>query len=56
MYFVANGIAADRLTSIGYGFDRPVADNKTEAGRAKNRRTEFRLLGLDEGTPPPPAP
>lgn len=32
------GIAPERLTSRGYGEDRPIATNKTKAGRAKNRR------------------
>ena len=32
------GIAPERLTSQGYGEDRPIATNKTKAGRAKNRR------------------
>ncbi len=41
---VARGIAAGRLVSEGYGFDRPVADNKTALGRAKNRRVEFTIL------------
>jgi OOP family OmpA-OmpF porin len=56
MYFIANGIDAGRLTTIGYGMDRPIADNGTESGRSKNRRTEFRLLMGDEGRaggPPP---
>jgi OOP family OmpA-OmpF porin len=43
-YFVTKGIAADRLTAVGYGMDKPIADNKTESGRATNRRTEFQLL------------
>jgi OOP family OmpA-OmpF porin len=38
---VSNEIAAARLSSVGYGQDRPVADNTTETGRAKNRRVEL---------------
>lgn len=37
----ARGIAAARLTAKGYGQDRPVADNRTEDGRARNRRVEL---------------
>ena len=43
-YLEQQGIAADRIRSIGYGESRPVATNDTEAGRASNRRTTFRLL------------
>lgn len=38
---VNQGIAADRITTAGYGQDRPVASNDTEEGRARNRRLEL---------------
>jgi len=37
---VAKGIAADRMTAVGQGQDKPVADNRKEEGRALNRRVE----------------
>jgi outer membrane protein OmpA-like peptidoglycan-associated protein len=36
-----HGIAADRLTTAGFADDQPVADNASEAGRAKDRRVEL---------------
>lgn len=45
-YLVAKGIAEDRVFAIGFGPDRPVAPNNTEANRAKNRRVEMRLKKL----------
>ncbi|MES1220538.1 MAG: OmpA family protein [Bacteroidota bacterium] len=42
-YLVSKGIDESRLTSAGHGQDNPVADNKTSAGRAKNRRVELKL-------------
>jgi outer membrane protein OmpA-like peptidoglycan-associated protein len=38
------GVAADMLTSKGYGQDRPVTDNSTEEGRAQKRRMEFIMM------------
>lgn len=35
------GVAATRLTAIGYGLSRPVSDNETKEGRAKNRRVDL---------------
>ncbi len=35
------GIAATRLRAVGYGQERPIADNATDAGRAQNRRVEL---------------
>lgn len=38
---VAAGIAPQRLSAAGFGQERPVADNRSEEGRAKNRRVEL---------------
>jgi OmpA-OmpF porin, OOP family len=43
-WLVAHGIDAERLRPIGYGQAHPLADNTSEAGRAENRRVEFRIL------------
>lgn len=42
-YLVGKGLAAERLQTSGMGPDQPVASNDTEAGRARNRRIEFRV-------------
>ena len=43
MYLIRKGIPESHLTAIGYGSSRPIADNRTVAGRAANRRVEFKL-------------
>ncbi|HKI86135.1 MAG TPA: OmpA family protein [Thermoanaerobaculia bacterium] len=40
-YLAAHGVAAGRLASVGYGDTRPIADNSTALGRARNRRVEI---------------
>jgi outer membrane protein OmpA-like peptidoglycan-associated protein len=43
-YLVSKGIMPARLLAKGYGETRPVAENKTEEGRALNRRTEMKVI------------
>ncbi len=47
-YLVKKGVAAARITTKGYGFDQPMADNKTVDGRAQNRRVEIRSVLQEE--------
>jgi flagellar motor protein MotB len=42
-WFIESGIDPARVFAVGYGETRPIADNATAAGRAQNRRIEFRL-------------
>jgi len=43
-YLLSKNIPAPRLVAKGYGETKPVADNKTEDGRALNRRTEMKVI------------
>jgi outer membrane protein OmpA-like peptidoglycan-associated protein len=43
-HLVQNGIAADRLTAVGYGVSKPLAPNDSAVHKAKNRRTEIKVL------------
>jgi len=42
-YLVDGGVTESQIRAVGIGPDRPIADNKTSAGRAKNRRVEVVL-------------
>ena len=44
-YLVSKGIEKNRVYTEGKGEKQPVADNKTKAGRAKNRRVEIEVVG-----------
>jgi OOP family OmpA-OmpF porin len=43
---VAKGVKAERLLAVGFGQNKPIADNATDEGKAKNRRTEFHVAEL----------
>jgi outer membrane protein OmpA-like peptidoglycan-associated protein len=43
----SKGVARDRITSEGFGPDKPIANNSTAAGMEKNRRTEFHVQGIE---------
>ncbi len=43
-YLIEEGIDPERLITVGYGEEKPIADNSTDQGRAFNRRIEFRVL------------
>ncbi len=45
-YLLSKGIAKDRVESKGYGMNNPIATNDSDVGRAKNRRTEFKIIGF----------
>ena len=45
-YLVSQGISPKRLQYSSYGATQPIADNKTDQGRSKNRRVEFKILEL----------
>jgi outer membrane protein OmpA-like peptidoglycan-associated protein len=43
-YLIRAQVAKDRLVCKGYGFSQPIDDNDTEVARAKNRRTEIKII------------
>jgi OOP family OmpA-OmpF porin len=49
-YLVKAGLYPPFIRYKGFGSSRPIADNATEEGRAKNRRVEFRVITRDWGS------
>lgn len=45
-YLTSQGLDPRRFQAQGFGFNQPVADNSTEAGRAANRRVEIRIVPI----------
>ena len=43
-FLLDEGVPPEQVTAVGYGESRPVADNDTPPGRARNRRVEFRIV------------
>jgi outer membrane protein OmpA-like peptidoglycan-associated protein len=43
-WLIQNGISSKRIMTKGYGETKPIADNDTEAGRRRNRRTEISII------------
>lgn len=43
---IQRGIAASRISTVGYGTSSPIADNSTEYGRQQNRRVEVRIIPM----------
>jgi outer membrane protein OmpA-like peptidoglycan-associated protein/Tol biopolymer transport system component len=46
-YLIQNGVNKELVTSVGYGFDKPIAKNDTPEGRQRNRRTELKIMGIE---------
>ena len=43
-FLVEAGIDADRMEAVGFGEEKPIADNETDEGKERNRRVEFNII------------
>ena len=55
-YLTEKGVDPARLESEGHGEARPIATNETSEGRARNRRSEFHIIGQPTASAPSAAP
>lgn len=46
-YLLSNGLSPERLGYKGYSYSQPYTSNETSTGRAQNRRTEFKIIEID---------
>jgi OOP family OmpA-OmpF porin len=46
-WLLDKGVKPERLLAVGFGESKPIADNSTDAGKAQNRRTEFKIAELN---------
>ena len=46
-WLVNHGVSPKRMTSAGFGMERPIDDNTTDDGRQRNRRVEFHIREID---------
>ena len=51
-HFIGRGVPMDRLSGVSYAYQHPVASNRTEEGRSRNRRVEVVLNRLNRPTTP----
>jgi len=56
MYLIEKGVPEDRLEAVGFGEEKPVAENSTSKGRAANRRVEFNFADAAPVETPVPEP
>jgi outer membrane protein OmpA-like peptidoglycan-associated protein len=47
-WLVGHGVEGERIEARGYGLERPIEDNSTDAGRAANRRVEFKIAEQED--------